>query len=354
MFCIYINIAMPYTSFLPSWGLITPLLHRITLAFLTGYSLAFLVGLLVVPVSCRLIAFKEITGFLRLTRKALKQQASYVHKLNSLGVLNDHKSASNSNSILTSPSTEAFTEDVWSASDIRKTLAQLGTLHSKIGPDVCYAQREVAFGCITANDMETMCERIQELYILVTGVGNIVTMLRRLVQSEEQEAAQLQRNSGEKKIGEEEREIADAMKILNATFNEFVQMIDGAIDHSLLLLELNEPPRKERLNIRKQFSMGTSNVEEYSGESSPGNPQYFNALERQVAAFRKLRITSLESWKTTTALDQTQMTFNFATQFPTLPSAEDKELPTRAQQELLLLLWVSLSPSNGICFTNEL
>jgi len=341
MFCIYINIAIPYTSFFPSWGLITTFLHRVTLAFLTGYSLAFLVGLLIVPVSCRLVAFKEITGFLQLTRKTLKQQASHIHKLNSLGVLDDRTSVSGSNSALTSLSTEMFTQDVWSTSDTKKTWAQLETLHSKLGPDVCYAQREVAFGCITANDMETMCERMQELFILVTGVGNIVTMLRRLVRSEGQEAAQSRGTSREKKDGEEEKEIEDAMKILDTTFNEFVEIIDSAINHSLLLLELNEPSRKEQLNIRKQFSVDTSRIEAYSGDSSPGKPQYFNALERRVASFQNRRTTSLESWKTTIPLDQTQMTFDFATQFPTLASADDKTPPTRAQQELLALLWVS-------------
>jgi hypothetical protein len=341
MFCIYINIAIPYTSFFPSWELITTFLHRVTLAFLTGYSLAFLVGLLIVPVSCRLIAFKEITGFLELTRKTLKQQASHIHKLKSLGVLDDYTSVSGSNSVLTSLSTEVFTQDVWSTSDTKKTLAQLETLHSKLGPDVCYAQREVAFGCITASDMEILCERMQELFILVTGVGNIVTMLRRLVRSEGQEAAQSRGTSREKKDGEEEKEIEDAMKILDTTFNDFVEIIDGAINHSLLLLELNEPSRKEQLNIRKQFSADTSNIEAYIGDSSPGKPQYFNALERRVASFQNRRMTSLESWKTTTPLDQTQMTFNFATQFPTLASADDKTPPTRAQQELLALLWVS-------------
>jgi Putative ER transporter, 6TM, N-terminal len=353
MFCIYINIAMTYLSFFPSWGLMTLFLHRITIAFLTAYSLAFLVGLFIVPVSCRLVAFKEITGFLQLTRKSLKQQASHLHKLKALGVLDDNTSVSNSNSNLTSLSGRTYSEDVWNTSNIEKTLAQLGTLHSKLGPDVGYAQREVAFGCITASDMETISVRIQELYILVTGVGNIATMLRRLVRTEAQETKHLRETSGEKKHEEEDKEIADAMKILDTTFSEFVEMIDGAINHTLLLLELNGPSRKERLNMRKQFSTNTSDAETYSGESSPGQPQYVNELERRVAAFQKLRMSSLESWKTTSALDQTQMTFNFATQFPTLASADEKTPPTRAQQELLLLLWVSLSFLHQLSFTNE-
>ncbi|KAE9372829.1 hypothetical protein N431DRAFT_288456, partial [Stipitochalara longipes BDJ] len=329
MFCIYINIAMPYTSFMPSWGLITTLLHRITIAFLTGYSLAILVGLLIVPVSCRRVAFKEITGYLQLTRKVLKQQASHIHKLKTLGALDDHILVSGSNSLLTSLSTETSAQDVWSISDIRETLAQLDILHSKIGEDISYAKREVAFGCITANDFEKLSERIQELSIVLTGVDNIGTMLRRLVRSESNKADFSVGGAGERKQEkEEEKEIEDAMRILDITFLEFADIIDSAINHSLLLLELNEPRKQEQMNIRKH------------GESTPGDSQYFSALEKRVVAFQKLRITSLESWKTTTALEQTQMTFNFAAQFPGLRSNDDKIPPTRAQQELLLLLWI--------------
>ena len=344
MFCIYINIAMPYTSFLPSWDLITTLLRRITIAFLTGYSLAILVGLFVVPVSCRLVAFKEITGYLQLTRKVLKQQASHIHRLKALGALNDDMSISASNSLLTSKSTEGSMGDIWDISEIRQTLAQLGTLHSKIGEDVTYAQREIAFGCITAHDIEKISEMIQELSIVLTGVDNIGTMLRRLVRSERQKATLSSGNSGEKKEEEEEeKEIEDAIKILDATFAQFVDIIDGAIQHSLLLLELNGPGRKERQNIRKQFNTDVSNAEAYNGQASAGENQYLNALEQQVATFQRLRIASLKSWKTTTGLDQTQMTFNFAAQFPALKSTDDKTPPTRAQQELLLLLWVRSS-----------
>lgn len=337
MYCIFINIAMPYSSFFPSWGLVTVFLRRVTIAFLTGYSLAILVGLLIVPVSCRLVAFKEITGFLQLTRKSLKQQASYMHKLKTLGVLDDHTSA---NSIHSSVSTETFAEDVWSTSDISKSMAQLGTLHSKLGEDIRYAQREVAFGSIYAADIETIGDRIQELYILVTSMGNIVTMLRRLVRSEGQAAVRARGTSSEKKQDEEEKEVADAMKILDTTFNEFVDIIDGSIQHTLILLELNDPSRKERKNLRKQFTADPGNAEAYSGESSPGQPQYLDGLERRVAAFQKLRLTSIEAWKAETAIDQSQMTFNFASQFPTVP-ADDNTPPTRSQQELLLLLWVS-------------
>jgi hypothetical protein len=345
MYCIYINIAMPYSSFFPSWDLETIFLRRVTISFLTGYSLAILVGLLVVPVSCRLIAFKEITGFLQLTRKSLKQQTSYMHKLQSHGILDNHASISNSvhsSSSNEAPQGYAFAEDVWTTGDISKTLAQLSTLHSKLGPDVLYAQREVAFGCITATDLETLCERIQELYIMVRGMGNVVTMLRRLVRSEAQEAASSHRSSREKNNNKEEKEVADAMKILDNTFNEFVDIIDGAIDHTLLLLELTDPSRKERLNIRKQFSTNASNAEAYSADASPGQPQFLDVLERRVAAFQKLRLTSLEAWKESTDINQSQMTFNFASQFPTVHSVDDKTPPTRSQQELLLLLWVSL------------
>jgi len=345
MFCIYINISMPYTSFLPSWGLITTLLHRITIAFLTGYSLAILVGLLIVPVSCRLVAFKEITGYLQLTRKVLKQQAAHIHKLKALGALDNQISASGSNSLLTTPSTEEPARDIWSVGDIRETLAQLGTLHSKIGEDIPYAQREVACGYLTAKDIEKISERIQELSIVLTGVDNIGTMLRRMVRSEIQKSGFSGGSSGEKKAeDDEEKEIEDAIKILDATFLEFVNIIDGAIDHSLLLLELNDPPRKKQLELRKEFSANISNVEAYGGKACPGDSKYLSALEQQVAAFQKLRMTSLESWKTTTALEQAEMTFNFATQFPELHSVADKTPPTRAQQELLLLLWVRSSP----------
>ena len=342
MFCIYINIAMPYTSFFPSWELITTLLRRITIAFLTGYSLAILVGLLIVPVSCRLVAFKEITGYLQLTRKVLKQQASHIHRLKTLGTLNDDMSVSASTSFSTS--TDKATGNIWDISDIRQTLAKLGTLHSKIGEDVIYAQREVAFGCITAHDIEKLSERIQELSIVLTGVDNIGTMLRRLVRSERQKATLSVESSGEmNQEDEEEKEIEDAIKILDTTFVQFADIIDGAIQHSLLLLEFNKPGRKDKKNMRKDFSTSISNVEAYSGKASPGESHYFNDLEQQVASFQKMRIASLKSWKTTTALDQTQMTFNFATQFPTLSSAESQTPPTRAQQELLLLLWVSQS-----------
>jgi len=342
MYGIYINIAMPYSSFFPSWELQTLFLRRLTSAFLTGYSLSTLVALIVIPVSCRLIAFKEITAFLQITRKSLKQQAIYIHKLKSLGILDAHASVSNSKHTSLSTKTSQvnmLADDIWSTGDITNTLTQLGALHSKLGPDIGYAKREVAFGCITGTDLDEITERLHELFLLVTGMGQIVTMLRRLVRSQGVEAAPSPGSSTGKK--HQEKDIADAMNILDTTFNDFVDIIDGSIDHTLLLLELNGPTRRERLDIRKRFSTSVGNTEAYSGESSPGQSQYLGGLERRVAAFQKLRMTSLEAWKASTAFDQSEITFNFASQFPIMPSTDEKVTQSRSKQELLLLLWVS-------------
>jgi hypothetical protein len=342
MYGIYINIAMPYSSFFPSWELQTVFLRRLTSAFLTGYSLSTLVALIVIPVSCRLIAFKEITTFLQLTRKSLKQQAIYIHKLKSLGILDDHASVSNSKHTSLStetPQVNELADDIWTTGDITNTLTQLGALHSKLGPDIGYAKREVAFGSITGTDLEEITERLHELYLLVTGMGQIVTMLRRLVRPQRLEAAPSPGSSTGKE--HKEKDIADAMNILDTTFNDFADIIDGSIDHTLLLLELNGPTRRERLDIRKQFSTSIGNTEAYSGESSPGQSQYLGGLERRVAAFQKLRMTSLEAWKASTGFDQGEITFNFASQFPIMPSTDEKVTRSRSKQELLLLLWVS-------------
>jgi hypothetical protein len=184
-------------------------------------------------------------------------------------------------------------------------------------------------------------------------MGNVVTMLRRLVRPEWQAAARARGTSSEKKQDEEEKEVIDAMKILDTNFNEFVDIIDGSIEHTLILLELNDPSRKARKNLRKQFSTDPANAEAYSGESSPGQPQYLNTLEKRVAAFRKFRLSSLRAWKEETAIDQSQMTFNFASQFPTMNCPDDKTPPTRSQQELLLLLWVSQSIPHEIFRTKQ-
>ena len=333
---------MPYSSFFPSWELQTIFLRRLTIGFLTGYSLSTLVGLLVVPVSCRFVAFKEITASLQITRKSLKQQATYIHRLKTLGILDDH--ASVSNSMHTSLSTEVSqgdlsAEDIWSTSDITNTLTQLGNLHSKLGPSIGYAKREVAFGYITDADLDEIGERLQEFFVLVTGMGQIVTMLRRLVRSRGLEPVPAHESSTAKHT--EEKDIADAVNILDTTFNEFVDIIDASIDHTVVLLELKGPTRRERLEIRKQFSTNVGNTEAYSGESSPGQSGYLGVLERRVTAFQKLRMTSLEAWKASTTLDQSQTTFNFAEQFPIVPSTDEKATQSRSQQELLLLLWVS-------------
>jgi hypothetical protein len=274
----------------------------------------------------------------------LKQQASYIHKLKSLGILDDHAFVSNSKHTSLSGETSQANElsdDSWSTGEITNTLAQLGALHSKLGPDVGYAKREVAFGCITGTDLDGVSERLHELYLLVTGIGQIVTMLRRLVRSQGLEAVPSPGSSSEKK--HKENDIADAMNILDTTFNEFVDIIDGSIDHTLLLLELNGPTRRQRLDIRKQFSTNVGNTEAYSGESLPGQSQYLGGLERRVTAFQKLRMTNLEAWKASTAFDQSEITFNFASQFPIMPSTDENVTQSRSKQELLLLLWVSRS-----------
>jgi hypothetical protein len=262
--------------------------------------------------------------------------------LKSLGILDDHASVSNSKHTSLSTETRQVNEladDVWSTGDITNTLKRLGALHSKLGPDIGYAKREVAFGSITGTDLEEITERLHELYLLVTGMGQIVTMLRRLVRPQRLEAAPSPGSSTGKE--HKEKDIADAMNILDTTFNDFADIIDGSIDHTLLLLELNGPTRRERLDIRKQFSTSIGNTEAYSGESSPGQSQYLGGLERRVAAFQKLRMTSLEAWKASTGFDQGEITFNFASQFPIMPSTDEKVTRSRSKQELLLLLWVS-------------
>jgi hypothetical protein len=124
--------------------------RRLLTAFLTEFALATGVSLFIVPVTCRQVVAKEMTGYLGLLKAAIAAHNDYIHSLEESDMFRSTyvPEAEGGEDADTEKKPKARPE----VAAVKKTIAGLQELHGKLTADLAFAKREVAYGKLTPDD----------------------------------------------------------------------------------------------------------------------------------------------------------------------------------------------------------
>ena len=81
IFSIFIVVTMTYAPLFPTMAAGLSFMRTLLTAFSIGFAIATSVSLVIFPVTCRTLVFKEMTGYFALVRDTLKAQSAYLQSL---------------------------------------------------------------------------------------------------------------------------------------------------------------------------------------------------------------------------------------------------------------------------------
>jgi hypothetical protein len=148
--------------------------RRLLTAFLTGFALATGVSLFIVPVTCRQVVAKEMTGYLGLLKAAIAAHKDYIHSLEESDMFRSTyvPEAEGGEDADTEKKPKARPE----VAAVKKTITGLQELHGKLTADLAFAKREVAYGKLTPDDFQAMFKHLRSILMPTLSLGSVIDL----------------------------------------------------------------------------------------------------------------------------------------------------------------------------------
>ncbi|KAF2438366.1 hypothetical protein P171DRAFT_423526 [Karstenula rhodostoma CBS 690.94] len=246
-------------------------------AFLTGFGIATVVSLLVLPVSCRKVVTKEVTGYVGALRGALKAHKEYFTSLETKDMLRQTMT------ILDEPeegkdAREKIRPEITA---VKTATAAITQLHGKLNVDLPFAKREIARGRLTPEDFESISKNLRAIMMPLVGVASVIDIFERLAEL----------NGWEKELEEEMKQsVMDdwhhLMTFARGPIQNILDTMDQGLHHITLRLQLVTPPKTKK---------GTDT--EAAGDMvRPGDKDFATHFAKQSEEFYTGRDKILRHW----------------------------------------------------------
>ncbi|KAH5411810.1 hypothetical protein HBI23_172820 [Parastagonospora nodorum] len=257
---------------------------RLLEAFLTGFGLATGVSLFIIPVTSRKVVMKEVTGYIGLLRGTLGAHKTYIHSLEDSDMFGKtYVPESKDKNKDAKPKLKPEIQN------IKKMIGSIQELHGKLTADLPFAKREIAYGKLTPDDLETIFKKLRGILMPVLGLGSVMDLFERGAElsnwAEEDEEGSEHEAERKKAV----REWNDMFKYLHGPFADIFQALDDGLAHVLLRLGLAPQPKKKK-GVKKED-------EEAHGDTiRPGDEGFAAHLEKQASIFFGKKEPTLRHW----------------------------------------------------------
>ncbi|KAH8152686.1 uncharacterized protein LAJ45_03527 [Morchella importuna] len=228
-------------------------------AFMTGFALSLVVGLVVIPVNCRMVWWRGVGGYLEGCKKLLKEQKTFMQQYEDISSYDTHK-----------PSTDKSAPPPLSVA--QKTHSDL---FAKLTIDLPMAKRETAIGHYTTRDLRATHKHLQATVLPLQGMTAILDIFDRGV-------AHAAANEDGECHGKEQ--FSEVMRVLREPYGVIGGLCEEAVEHTMILLELGG---------RKQDKKATD-VEEGAVKVA-GQIGFCDVLQERVETFYATRTDEIKS-----------------------------------------------------------
>lgn len=160
-------------------------IRRLLLTFLTGFGLGTGVAWLIIPVSCRMVVFKEMEGYMGLLQGALKAQTAYMKSLNGTSILgvesqgNGAESHGNKHGHKKKKNAPTGPKNSPEALKLKATMQALGELHGKLHGDTPYAKHELVYGSFSGKDLDDIYHQLRAILLPLLGMSTLADIFDR-------------------------------------------------------------------------------------------------------------------------------------------------------------------------------
>lgn len=329
MYAIQVNIAATTGILFRTVPQCLVFIQRLLEAFMTGFALATGVSLFIIPISCRTVVLKEVTGYIGLLKGTLNAHKAYIHALEGGDMFGQTYVPEEGNGKKKNKKAKVKPE----IAAIKKMTGALQELHGKLTADLPFAKRETAYGKLTPDDLEAIFKHLRNILLPVLGMGSVMDLFERV--------AEINHWDGEDTEYDDEirtksiSEWNEMFTFVHEPFNNIFQALDDGFTHIMLRLQLVKVPKKKKGQNQEDA--------EAKGEMiKPGDPGFAVHFEEQAKVFFSTKESTLRHWVESKGI-------KLAADYFTCPSALDDEtlakLPSittrkRDQRQLYTVLYI--------------
>lgn len=289
-YIIFTIVVSTYSSTFPNMTAGMNFVERMLKVFLTGYALATAVSLFLIPMSSRMISYKQMTGVLNLMRECLSIHTAYLHGITTAHEGKVGRVGENGRPIPRRDNSQAVVsmqEAEDAAKNLKLKLQQASQLFGQLKIEIGFAKKELGWGKLRAEDFSRIWSHLQNILLPISGLSTYIDIL----QSVKQRKAE-----GEDLISD--KETVEAIKRLEADeWQEVIAMsrrpfhqvrlglIDG-LSHICYVLELTPRPKTASKDLEKAAD----------APPPPGDPKFAEHLEAEIKLFEAHRRDTMRRW----------------------------------------------------------
>lgn len=263
---------------------------RLLKSFMIGFAIATGVSLLIYPLTSRGDMFHDIKGYAASVEKVLQSQIAFVQGssatdlISGRGMLRQAGTAKGAQD--TQDSQDADESDLRSKQeDLQEAMTKLNGLHNKLHADLFYSKNEIAWGKLSAKDLECIADLLRTLLLPLSGMSMLPKILETIGKNEKGDV-EVDDPEKEKDLGNSE--IQKVTETLHERLIDCSELVQLGIHHFLLVLEIMKP---KDLNKQK-MSHGTSfarDVEAGGEDLSPLEPDFTIRFEQALHTYYSRR-----------------------------------------------------------------
>ncbi|KNG52773.1 mfs transporter [Stemphylium lycopersici] len=329
LYAILVNIAATNGFLFQTVAQCESFVQRLLETFLTGFAIATGVSLFIFPVSCRKVVAKEFTGYIALLRGTLGAHRNYIHSLEDSDMFGQKYVPGEEGDTKKKEEKSKARPEV---ATIKKMTGSLQQLHGKLTADLPFAKREIAYGKLSPDDLESIFKKLRSLLLPVLGLASIMDLFERSAEINHWDGQEDEHDEALRK--QTVKEWNEMFKFVHEPFNNIFQALDDGLAHVLVKLQLEKPPKKKGRNQDDAEAKGDS--------VKPGDAGFAEYLQKQSDAFFSKKEPTLRHWVETKGIKLRDDYF-------LSPSAIDEEtlklMPSvttrkRDQRQLFMVLYI--------------
>ncbi|KAL9044447.1 MAG: hypothetical protein Q9214_002412, partial [Letrouitia sp. 1 TL-2023] len=368
MYSIFVNVALTYAPQFATMIQGIAFTKRLLEAFLTGFGIATGVSFFIFPITSRKVVFKQVGTYISALKTALQAQSAYLESLEiadifgSLVEPNVQLREEGKDDVIGSGSRVKL-EKGPEATALKSCIHSLGELHGKIMGDVPFAKREIAFGKLSAEDIDQLMRLLRAIFLPVSGMSSVADVLNRVAEKRAWTTGATDDSSAYTMVAEHKRRESQEwnaiMKALHRPFESMTSAMMGGLQHAGLALDLgnssNEPELK---TLHRKADSKHKDIEAEGENANPGDKKFGDYLEKQIEEFYQERKQGLTTWCEQKGITFGTSVFSDPLKYPSQPGMVDSDLQqhqsNQRQLYLVLYIWCLSICVNGLFSFNFL
>jgi hypothetical protein len=289
-FCIFAIVTSSYSVTFPTMVAGEAFVKRMLETFLTGIGIAAGVSFVVIPMTSRVIAGKQIAGILGLMKASMNAHSQYMMSLTKRnsqtnGHASDEKVEAKATTSKKPVHLSTLSAEAQALKGLRNALAGL---FGKLVLEIVFARKEIAWGHLMPHHFSELVDLLRNIILPIAGVTTFIDIMQS-VKDNKAHRADSGETDGETMAAIQRLEAKEWDEVIMLSHDEAVKLkgvLCQALTHVSYQLQIVKKPKAPKGDVEKSAG----------GRPAPGDAGFTAMLENEITDFAHHRESALQRW----------------------------------------------------------